>query len=47
MTRIGKNERVVEIPWERVTLQEAVDLMANHDGNCWIDGDRETVVMVE
>ena len=47
MTGIGKNQRVVEIPWERVTLEEAVYLMANHDGNCWVDGDRETVVIAE
>ena len=46
MTGIGENERVVEIPWENLTLQEAVYLMANHDGETWIDGDRETVVMV-
>ena len=45
MTRIG--ERVVETPWEGLTLEEAVHLMEKHDGECYIDGDRETVVMVE
>ena len=47
MISICENERVVEIPWDSVTLEEAVYLMANHDGETWIDGDRETVVMVE
>ena len=47
MTRIGENQRVVEIPWEGLTLEEVVYLMANHDGNCWVDGDRETVVMTK
>ena len=47
MAGIGENERMIEIPWERLTLGEAVHLMGNHDGETWIDGDRETVVMVE
>ena len=47
MTGIGESERVIEIPWERLTLKEAVYLMENHDGECHIDGDRRTVVMAE
>lgn len=47
MIGIGKNERVMVIPWESVTLEEAVYLMTNHDGETWMDGDRKTVMMVE
>ena len=38
---------MIEIPWDSVTLEEAVYLMANHDGDCYIDGDRRTMMMVE
>lgn len=47
MTRIGENQRVVEIGWDKLTLEEAVYLMENHDGECWVDGDMRTIVMEE
>ena len=47
MTRIGENPLVVEIGWEKLTLEEAIYLMINHNGECYIDGDKRTVVMIE
>jgi len=47
MIGISKSERVVEIGWEKVTLEEAVYLMGSHDGECHIDGDNRTVVLTE
>lgn len=47
MAGIGENERVIVIPWESVTLEEAIYLMANHGGETWIDGDQKAVMMIE
>ena len=39
--------REVVIIWDAVTLEEAVYLMGNHDGEAYIDGDRKVLVMIE
>ena len=47
MTGIGENERVIEIPWDSVTLEEAIYLMANHDRESFIDGDKKCIIIKE
>jgi len=35
------------VGWNEVTLEEAIVMMEKHDGEAWIDGDRNMVVFVE
>lgn len=42
-----KVNRYITIPYESVTLEEAIYLMEHHDGECYCDCDRKEIVMVE
>ena len=40
-------ERIIEIPYEDVSLEEVIYLMGHHDGERYCDCDKKMVVMVE
>lgn len=42
-----KNERRVEIPYEEISLEEAVWRLKVHEGEGWFDADKQMVVMIE
>lgn len=38
---------VFEIPYNQVTLEEALHRLQTHDGEGWLDAGRETVVLIQ
>lgn len=40
-------QRVVEIQYSTITLEEAVYMLQTHDGESWLDADKQALVMVE
>ncbi len=39
--------REVLVDWKRITLEEAIFMMDNHEGEAFIDGDWKVAVFVE
>ena len=39
--------RLIEIPYDKITLEEAIYRMESHDGEAFCDCDKKMVVMIE
>lgn len=40
-------QRVIEIPYSAITLEEAVYLLQTHDGERRLDADKQAMIMTE